>query len=409
MTNERKIITFTFAAHYLFHFYELAFPALALSLAASLGLDLGGVLALAFPMYLLFGLFSLPWGILADRLGNRLAIIVFFLGTGAGALGTALSSTPTALMVWLGVVGFFASIYHPAGMAMISRGTLNRGTALGINGVAGSLGMATAPLLAGLLNWLAGWRWAYLAAALFALLWGAAMAMTPIDETEVKRADTGGEGGQGADMRRFVVLCLVATLGGLVYRINVVSLPPLIELKAGFLGRSLMEIPWLKAEGLSTMAAGLLVTLIYIVGMFGQLAGGALADRYRLVRLYLLFNLTCLPLVLMIRSVTEAPLVIAGAVYVFFALGIQPIENSLIAHFTPGRWRSTAYGITSVLIFGVGALAVPWVGKISRDWGLENVYLLSAALICLIVVGILFISGRDPYFFRKTGSRKSSS
>jgi MFS family permease len=76
---------------------------------------------------------------------------------------------------------------------------------------------------------------------------------------------------------------------------------------------------------------------------------------------------------------------------VFFALGIQPIENSLIAHFTPRQWRSTGYGFAAILIFGVGALAVYLVGWVSERWSLGTVYLFAGGLILLIIVNILFL------------------
>jgi len=43
-----------------------------------------------------------------------------------------------------------------------------------------------------------------------------------------------------------------------------------------------------------------------------------------------------------------------------FALGIQPVENSLIAVFTPPRWRSTGYGLGSILISGWGHWRSTW-------------------------------------------------
>ena len=60
--NDKKIILFPVASHFLFHFYEIAFPALAIPLTLSLNMSLKDVLALGFPMYLMFGLCALPWG-----------------------------------------------------------------------------------------------------------------------------------------------------------------------------------------------------------------------------------------------------------------------------------------------------------------------------------------------------------
>lgn len=73
------------------------------------------------------------------------------------------------------------------------------------------------------------------------------------------------------------------------------------------------------------------------------------------------------------------------------ALGIQPVENSLIAKLTPLQWRSTGYGLAAILIFGVGALAVYLVGWISARWSLGTVYLCSSCLLILIVVNIVFL------------------
>ena len=60
--------------------------------------------------------------------------------------------------IYLTIVGLGAAIYHPAGMALISHTVRKRGYALGVNGVFGSLGIASAPLVTGVLTWLFGWE-----------------------------------------------------------------------------------------------------------------------------------------------------------------------------------------------------------------------------------------------------------
>lgn len=127
MDNDKKIILFPAASHFLFHFYEIAFPALAIPLTLSLGMDLKDVLALGFPMYLLFGLCALPWGFFADHFGNRLALTIGFFGAAAGSFLTALSTTPSGILWSLALIGAFSCICHPAGMGLISHGAKNRG------------------------------------------------------------------------------------------------------------------------------------------------------------------------------------------------------------------------------------------------------------------------------------------
>ena len=392
--NEKKIVLFTSVTHFLFHFYEIAFPALAIPLMLSLKADLKEVLELGFPMYLMFGLFALPWGFLADRFNNRAALIICFFGTAAGAFMTALSTTPGGIMYSLAVVGIFSCICHPAGMGLISHGARNRGMALGIFSVAGTFGLIAGPFLAGLLNWLAGWKMAYLATGIFGLLWGIALMFIRIDETPLEVH--GNNNGQGQDnsthpIRRLVLFFWIVTLGGLVYRINIVALPAHLEFEAPFLSRVFHHLRIPDIAETTTMAAALLTSLVYVAGIFGQLYGGRLADRHDLRRLYLVFNGLCLPLVILIAFLGEQYLVAAAAGYVFFALGIQPIENSLIAHFTPRQWRSTGYGFAAILIFGVGALAVYLVGWVAERWSLGTVYLFAGGLILLIIVNILFL------------------
>ena len=408
MNNERKIILFTFVAHFLFHFYEIAFPALAIPLMLSLNLDLKEVLKLGFPMYLFFGLFALPWGFFADRFSNRKALIICFFGGGLGAFLTAFSSSETSIMLSLAVVGAFACICHPAGMGLISHGVRNRGMALGINSIAGSVGLIIGPFLAGLLNWLAGWRLAYLAIGLFSLLWGISMFFIKIDETPIhehEQQDTPKSEDRANHFFRVFLFFLIVTLGGLAYRINIIVMPAYLEFNATFLSRFFQGLNLPNIAATTTMAAALLVSLVYMIGIVGQLAGGKMADHHDLRRLYLAFNLISLPCVILMGALTEQPLVMAAGAYVFFALGIQPIENSLVAKFTPPRWRSTGYGIASVLIFGVGALAVYMVGWVKDQWSLGAVYWVSGGLIFMIILGIIaLMSATKGLTYRNTAS-----
>ncbi len=392
--NERKILGFTFVAHFFFHFFEIVFPALAVPLMLSLRMELAEVLKLGFLMYLLFGATALPWGIFADRFGHRKGLIIFFLGSGVGAFLTAASHTGFALAISLGSIGLFGGIYHSAGMGLIARGMRNRGAALGINAVAGTIGLAAAPFAAGFLNWMVGWRAGYLIIGVFAVLWGICMALVPIDETLVRRQDMlQGSNSEGKDrLKSFLILCVIVTLCGLAYRVNIVVLPAYLEFKAGFLGELIQRIGHLRSAGLTTAAAATLTSFVYAIGILGQLAGGRQADRHDLRMLYFAFNAVSLPFVLLMAVAGGPWLVLAAAAYVFFALGIQPIENSLIAKFAPGGRQSTGFGITAVLNFGVGALAIYPVGWIKSLWGLGAVYFFSAQMIVLAMIGIYFLS-----------------
>ena len=74
------------AAHGLTHYSLLILPTAVLTMASpagGFGTDYGPILKLATGGFILYGLFSLPQGWLAARLGRHALMAIFFLGTGA--------------------------------------------------------------------------------------------------------------------------------------------------------------------------------------------------------------------------------------------------------------------------------------------------------------------------------------
>jgi MFS family permease len=130
--------------------------------------------------------------------------------------------------------------------------------------------------------------------------------------------------------------------------------------------------------------------------MVGQLLGGRVADRFELRWAYLAFFTGALPF-LLLMSVLDGPLLVlmAGG-FVLFSLGMQPIENSLVAVLSPPQWRSVSYGIKFTLVFGAGSLAVYLVGFVNGRFGLDAViFLLLAFLVGVIaMIGVLLVASR---------------
>jgi FSR family fosmidomycin resistance protein-like MFS transporter len=103
----------------------------------------------------------------------------------------------------------------------------------------------------------------------------------------------------------------------------------------------------------------------------------------------LLFHAASLPAVLLIPYSSDYALFVAGALYAFFALGMQPIENSLYAQLTPDRWRATAYGLKFSLTFGIGASAVAMVEWVAPSQGFVGVYHVLAFVVGGIIAAAL--------------------
>jgi len=202
--------------------------------------------------------------------------------------------------------------------------------------------------------------------------------------TEAKENTTNSENNNN-NMKYFLIMCVIMTIAGLVYRGNSVVLPAYLELKASFLWNYLNGIHLPNITGAKTAAATLLASLIYMIGIPGQILGGKMADKYDLRWLYLGFHGLSLPFIILMGLVSQELLVISAGLYIFFALGMQPIENSLVAKYTPSKWRSTGFGIKFILVFGIGSFAVYGVGWIKELWNLNAVYFFAGGLVALLV------------------------
>jgi len=229
-SRERRILLTTCYGHFMSHFNMLVFPALVLPLAGQLKMDMAYVLDLSFWMYCLFGVTALPWGMIADRWGAKPLFLIYYLGAGLSGLAASFFiDNPAGLSIALAALGLFSGIYHPIGLGMISKEIKRVSLGMGYNGMFGNLGLATAPLLTGLLNWFWGPQAAYLALGALNLLGvGLMFILPPIGDhrSDIKESDE-DNGLLGA----FLILLVAMMLGGIVYRGATVILPAYFELK----------------------------------------------------------------------------------------------------------------------------------------------------------------------------------
>ena len=158
--RERSIVGVTFVAHVLCHTSVLVVTGLLVPLQREFNLTEFWVTALPLLGYILMGVGAVPAGLIADRWGARPVLAVYFWLTG---LACALAASAPNAWVFAGaltLLGAAVSLYHPTGLALISHAVERRGLALGIHGIAGSLGLAGSAF--GLLMASVGsWRTAY--------------------------------------------------------------------------------------------------------------------------------------------------------------------------------------------------------------------------------------------------------
>jgi len=396
-SQELRILIITCFGHFMCHFNMMVFPALVLPLGEQLNLDMAQVLGLSFWMYLFFGLTALPWGMVADRRGGKPLIGLFFLGAGLSGLSAAMYiDSPLRFSIALAGVGFFSGIYHPTGLGLISKGVSRMSLAMGYNGMFGSLGLAIAPLLTGILNWLWGPSGAYLVLGGLNLLGIGLIIFFPLPESRHEQ-ETGSEGKNGL-LGAFLILPVAMMLAGIAYRGATVILPAYFELKNQWI---LQALSGLWAGDLSrNLVATTVTSLIYMIGILGQYTGGRVAERLEPRFSYLAFHALIVPAAFFISIARDLPLVALALFYFFFMFGAQPIENTLVARLTPSQFHHSAYGVKFVLTFGVGALAVKLVGGIQTTWGTEAIFqslgMISMALVAAILLLIIRTKPMKP-------------
>jgi MFS family permease len=370
------------------HYNMLVFPAIVLPLVGVLKLDMPQVLGLSFWQYLLFGLMALPWGVAGDRFGAKGLTLVMFLGSGLSGLAAAIfMESPRTLSLALAGTGLFSAIYHPIGLGLISKGVRRISVAMGYNAVFGGLGLAVAPLVTGVAVWVSGPKASLFVLAGMNFLGLVLLVLVPLEESPVRQqeASDGDNGMLGA----FLILLVAVMLGGIAFTGATLILPTYLELR----GQGILEaLASLSGKSLSgNLVATSVTTVIYAVGMLGQYVGGHAGDRYECKYSYLVFHAACIPFAFLMVFAQDFFLMVVAGLYFFFLLGMQAIENTLVARLSPKRWHHSAYGLKFVFTFGVGALGVKMIQGIDSLWGIQTVFYALGTISVLIVISILFL------------------
>ncbi|MQA66509.1 MAG: MFS transporter [Alphaproteobacteria bacterium] len=381
LTSARLAQGFSLVGHAFMHMLVALFLTVVLALEREWNLPYAELIGLWTVGAFLVGAFAPLAGFLGDRWSAPGMMAVFFLGSGAATVACGFADGPAALGLGLALLGVFAAIYHPVGMAWLVRTAVNRGMALGVFGVFGSAGVALAGLVAAGLVDFFGWRAAFIVPGAVAVAIGAALvaciASGWVSDGKLDRAPQ-ADPSRADMMRAFFVLSVTVFLGGLVYQGTQVAMPKALSLQAAAL------------VGSGTLGAGALFTAIYLVAGVLQIAGGWLVDRYPLKWVYLWTYTFQVPLLFVAASATGIPFVLAVLLAVVLNVGSLPAENCLMARYTPSRWRSSAFGAKFVLSLGVAPVAVQLVAWIQgTTGGFFLLFAVLAAAAAMVVVAIV--------------------
>jgi MFS family permease len=380
--------------HFLDHLFTLIFATVAaLALTREWGLGYADLLKYATPGFFAFGVFALPAGWLADRWSREGMMSVFFIGIGLASIATALARTPFEIAAGLFVVGVFAAIYHPVGLAIVVQKWKGTGMRIAVNGVWGNLGVASAALLTGYFIDHGGWRAAFVVPGIVSILIG--VAYTALMWSEIARPPRRAGGpkaasamSSSADLRALLlrvsaIVFLTTAVSSIVFQSTTFALPKVFDERLGGLA-------------LSATVIGQLAFLVFAVASIGQLIVGHYLDRLGPRTVFMTAAAIQMVFFAVMPGLGDWAALMCAMVFMLAAFGQIPINDYMIGRLAEGEYRARIYGVRYVVSFTVLAASLPLIAFVYENWGFDALFRVLAVSAAVILAAVAMLPRRLP-------------
>jgi MFS family permease len=371
--------------HALDHLFLLIFATAVSAIAIDFGMGRWeDMMPYTVGAFLMFGLGSIPAGRLGDLWGRRPMMIVFFLGIGASSIAVAFTQTPMQMAIALTALGVFSAIYHPVGIPLLVQKSSRPGFTIGVNGLAGNLGIAMAALLTGFLVAWQGWRMAFIVPGLVSIVCGVLFAwLAPQEQmaaSQKKRVSV--QLPKNLAIRTFVVMVGTATTTSVLFNITTnVNTQLLAE----------------KLDGLVSNPShmGFLLAAIYALASLAQLVVGRLLDKFPVKPLF--FSILFLQIVMFaLASQSSGWAWYAAAIgYMVMVFGSIPFGDNMVVRYIDDSMRSRVSGTRIAISFGISSLAVYLLGPIVKHAGFTQLMVGMTAVATVGALIVFFLPGES--------------
>jgi MFS family permease len=370
-------------AHAIDHWVLLIFATAVSSIAVDFGFSRWeDLMPYATGAFFAFGLGSLPAGRLGDTWGRRPMMLAFFYGLGASLLLVALAQGPWQIAAALTLMGVFSSIYHPVGIPMLLRDARRPGRTIGVNGLAGNLGIALAALVTGLIVKYFGWRVAFAVPALASIGCGLLFARLspPEGEPPTRRKPAAPALPPGVLVRVVAVITVIATTSALLFNFTTNGNTELMRER-------------MAAVVTDPAALGLLLALVYSIASLAQLLVGHLIDRVPIKRLLLSIVALQVPLFLLASQAHGWPFFVLIVLFMGVVFGAIPFIDAVIVRFVDDRVRSQVAGARLAISFSISSLAVYLLGPVVKNSGFHFLLLTMAGIAVVTLAAAAWLPG----------------
>ncbi|MDA7598596.1 MFS transporter [Alphaproteobacteria bacterium] len=363
-------------SHFLDHFMMLIFAKAAYDAGRHFGLGYDEIIIYGVGGFVLFGAVAPIAAQLADKYSRSLLMVVFNFGIGIAAIIAGLTQSIWQLALAIGLIGVFAAIYHPVGIAMLIKSNKAIGFRLGVNGVYGNLGVAAAPLIAGLILTFSDWRLCFIIPGIFCLLYGVAFAKALRPQPEIKADQAKKKSTKFAPQWQlaFTAMILSTASGGFIFGAMTFVVPRYFEI-------SMNDI------STSVAIAGLLAALVYAVASFTQVGIGWLIDRVAPKWVLMAIGVGQVGFIAMAAQFENLALFFAMLVAMSFVFGQIPITDTILSRYVPDEWRAKVLSVKFLLNLTIGASVLPICGIILQaGWPMSSLFLLMSGIAVLVAV-----------------------
>jgi MFS family permease len=398
---QRSQIKFIFLSlgYFLDHLFMLVFATVAaLRLNIEWGMSYAELIPYATPGFIAFGLCAILAGWIADKWSREGMIVVFFIGIGISSMLAGLANSPLQIAFALTLIGIFAAIYHPVGLAMVVQDRDKTGMPLAINGVFGNLGVASAALLTGFLIDSAGWRSAfYLPGAVSILLgicyWIFVSRERPVGDGPVIKATQQPAAPAIAHatlIRVFAIIFFTTAIGGLIFQSTTFALPRIFAERLSDFAVNATQVGWY-------------AFLVFSLAALAQLLIGYLVDHHSLRLVFAMVALLQAVFFYLMTHLQGLAALLLSIAFMFVVFGQIPINDVLVGRMARSEWRSRAYALRYVVTFSVMASAVPLIGWLHANGGFARLFSVLSIAAALIFCATLLLPGSSQMTQRRAG------
>ena len=366
--------------HLIDHFMMLIFAKAAYDSGRYFGLNYDEMIIYGTLGMVLFGATAPLAGFLSDKYGRMPLMIAYHFGIGISAILASLSTSTYQLAMCLALIGMFASIYHPVGIAMLLQRPGVVGLRMGINGVWGNMGIAVAPIVTGVLLYYGDWRLTFMVPGIICIIFGILFfaSITSNEDSNSKENNQKKNSLEFAPnwQQALIALALSTASGGFIFGAMSFLLPRYFEMH-------------LNDVSTNVAITGILAGVVYACASFAQVLVGWLIDRIspRLVLFWI--SVGQILFIFLASKFENLSLFFLSIAAMCFVFGQIPITDTILVRYIPDIWRSRVLSAKFLLNLCIAASVLPITSLLlQRGFELKMIFSLAS----IIAIGVLISS-----------------